>query len=112
MRARLMLPLVLLFTATACGDDPADPDTPLTEVAVADDLFSPSAATVALGGTVRWTWEGSHQHNVTWVGTTPASATQASGTYERTFTTPGPYQYYCTIHGTPGSGMRGTVTVQ
>jgi plastocyanin len=32
--------------------------------------------------------------------------------YSQTFTTPGTYVFYCVVHGTPSSGMRGTITVQ
>lgn len=51
---------------------------------------------------------------MTWVVTTGTgnSATQASGTYTRDFSTTGSYDYYCSVHGTATSGMRGTVAVQ
>jgi plastocyanin len=85
-----------------------------TVVNVNDDSFSPAAQNVAVGATVEWDWMASHGHNVTWVTNsgTGNSATQASGTYSRTFSAPGTYDYYCTIHGTPTSGMHGTVVVQ
>jgi plastocyanin len=31
--------------------------------------------------------------------------------HELTFTTPGEYPYYCAVHGSPNSGMRGTIIV-
>lgn len=85
--------------------------------------YSPSATTVAPGTTVTWTWNscGSDgyggqicvDHNVTWDdGTAPASATQSSGSYTRSFATAGTYAYHCTIHGSAGAGMHGTITVQ
>jgi plastocyanin len=40
---------------------------------------------------------------------TPADAPH---TYQFKFDTPGTYQYYCAVHGSPGAGMSGTVTVQ
>lgn len=33
-------------------------------------------------------------------------------TYELTFDTAGTYDYYCAIHGSPGGGMAGTITVR
>lgn len=86
-------------------------------------VFDPSATTVPVGTAVTWTWnscsndpyygETCVKHNVTWDdGSAPASPSQSSGTYSRTFATAGTYAYHCTIHGTTSSGMRGTVTVQ
>ena len=60
---------------------------------------------------VTWTWSpGDVNHNVTFQDG-PASATQSSGTYQRTFTTAGTYPYYCSIHKT-SYGMVGTIVVQ
>jgi adhesin/invasin len=82
-------------------------------VSVEDNLFDPDAVDVSVGGTVTWTWNGAVGHNVTWVsGGFSNSSTQTSGTHDVTFNSAGTYQYYCTIHGTPTTGMRGTVTAQ
>ena len=77
-------------------------------ISVRDNSFSPAATTVAPGTMVTWTWTGANSHNVTF-DDGPASATQQTGTYQRTFSTAGTYKYHCTIHGT---AMSGTVTVQ
>jgi len=83
-------------------------------VSVRDDFFSPTPATIAAGSRVVWNWVDSHLHNVTWVND-PASnsdsPTQQSGVHEVAFLNAGVYDYYCTIHGTPTSGMRGSVVV-
>lgn len=82
-------------------------------VSVEDNLFNPDAVNVSVGGKVTWTWNGAVDHNVTWVsGGFTNSATQTAGTHEVTFGSTGTYQYYCTIHGSPSAGMRGSVTVQ
>jgi len=93
------------FTATAL---------PLTAgVSVQDNSFNPFNATVLAGGTVTWTWTGGNPHDVTWVsGGFTNSATQTSGAHNVTFASAGTFTYYCTIHGTPTTGMRGTVTAQ
>ena len=85
-----------------------------TIVNVNDNAFSPAAQTVAVGATVEWQWKGSGSHNVTWVTNSGAgnSATQSSGTYSRTFDAAGTYDYYCTNHGTPTTGMHATIVVQ
>ena len=105
------LALAAAVSVTGCGDSATGPGG--STINVSDNSFSPSGTTVAAGTTVTWDWKGSSSHNVTWVAGSPAaSPTQSSGSYQRTFDTPGTYQYYCTIHGTPTSGMHGTVTVQ
>lgn len=92
------------------GDDPAQTNA----VSVGDPFFSPALISVARGEVVVWTWNGNQVHNVTWVsGDFPNSPTQSDGSHEVTMpSTPVQLGYYCTIHGTPGSGMRGTVSVQ
>lgn len=81
-------------------------------MSVEDNRFTPSSAAVEVGETVRWSWDGNEGHNVTFVdpgmGT---SDTQSDGTFSQTFGAEGAYQYYCSIHGSPSSGMRGSVTV-
>jgi plastocyanin len=39
------------------------------------------------------------------------SGDKSSGTHPVTLTA-GTYQYHCTLHGLPGSGMHGTIVVQ
>jgi plastocyanin len=86
-----------------------NPNPPSTSnaITVRDNSFSPSATTVAVGTTVTWTWAGADIHNVTFPGG-PASPEQSSGTYQRTFSTAGVFNYSCTRH----TGMNGSVTVQ
>jgi plastocyanin len=99
--------LTVTFTATATAAAGT------TAVDVLDNFFAPTTAQVGPGGSVRWTWGGNNQHNVTWVsGGFSNSDTQASGTHEVQFPSAGTFDYYCTIHGSPTSGMRGTIAVQ
>jgi plastocyanin len=95
------------FNATAAAV------TGTASVTVADDSFTPSNAQVLAGGVVTWTWAaGAATHNITWVsGGFADSGDRASGTFQLTFGAPGTFNYYCSIHGTPTTGMRGTVTV-
>lgn len=102
----------VIFTATTTGTAPG-----ANVVTVENNVFSPSTITVRANTTVRWDWApGSLQHNITPIqpATIPSDPTTsvAPHSYQVTFTTPGSYNYYCTIHGTPTSGMRGTVIVQ
>ncbi|NIR37838.1 MAG: hypothetical protein GWN07_18365, partial [Actinobacteria bacterium] len=52
--------LKVTFTATATAAAGT------TDVDVLDNFFAPTTAQVGPGGTVRWTWGGNNQHNVTW----------------------------------------------
>ena len=94
-------------TFTATGELTTPPPT-TASVNVGDFFFDPTATTIALGGQVTWTWSGSAQHNVTFASGSN-SATQAAGTFSRTFATAGTFAYQCTLH--PGS-MQGKITVE
>ncbi|HET9707034.1 MAG TPA: hypothetical protein VFP39_01890 [Gemmatimonadales bacterium] len=86
-----------------------------TSIAVKNDFFSPTPDTVS-AGTVTFTWATpSVGHSVIWdsgPGTLPTNtAVMTSGTYSPTLVQ-GTYQYHCSIHGSPGAGMHGTIVVQ
>ncbi len=73
---------------------------------------NPAVGTIAVGGSVTWTWTGSLPHSVRSIGSTSFASSNvktASGTYAVQFTTPGTYQYDCAIHG---MAMTGTILVQ
>jgi plastocyanin len=77
-------------------------------VAVGDNIFTPSNIVVAVGTTVTWTWSPNvAAHNVTF-GDGSKSSDLTSGTFTRTFSTAGTFNYTCTLH----SGMNGSVKVQ
>ncbi len=74
--------------------------------------FSPSSVTVDPGQPVCWTWTGT-EHTVKGDdGSFTSGPPTANGTFQRTFNAPGNYGYHCQVHGTPTSGMRGTVVVR
>ena len=75
-------------------------------VNVADNVFSPANIVVASGTTVTWSFTGAATHNVTF-GDGNNSGDKASGTFSRTFSTAGTFNYSCTLH----SGMSGSVKV-
>ena len=76
--------------------------------------FSPPNITVAPGDTVVWTFLSTHTTtsdsqtgSETW-----DSAVRFSGTFSHTFTVPGTYPYYCSLHSFPGGTfMNGSVQV-
>ena len=85
-----------------------DSPTATNQVAVGDNIFTPANILVAVGATVTWTW-GSNvsTHNVSFTDGSK-SPDQASGTFTRTFSTAGTFNYSCTLH----SAMNGSVKVQ
>ena len=81
------------------------------DVQVQDGSFAPVADTVAANSTVTWTWAAG-PHNVTFQDGR-ASDNQSTGTYQRTFSTPGTYLYRGTLHSTSvTSGMTRTTVVR
>jgi plastocyanin len=89
---------------------------PVTTVQVQNNFFQPTPDTVAVGTFVRFAWAGGVGHNVTWDnGPIPLptdSPTQTSGTFTVRLTQLGTYNYHCSIHGSPGAGMHGTLVTQ
>lgn len=76
--------------------------------------FSPATVTVDAGQPVCWTWSrASVTHNVKADdGSFTSGPPDDAGDFQRTFDTPGTYTYHCQVHGSPTSGMRGTVVVR
>ena len=83
-------------------------------ITVGNDFFNPTPDNVSAGAvTFRWATP-SNGHTLTWdsgPGTLPANTgTITSGTQVVTLQA-GTYQYHCSIHGGPGTGMHGTIIV-
>ena len=115
MKRVLLGSITLILTMAACGDDePAGPGGGAGDVAVRNDFFSPGDFNTSVGTAVTWAWNsGGVLHNVTFEDGTGNSATQGSGTHQRTFGAAGTFRYRCTIHSTNfTSGMVGSVVVQ
>lgn len=98
----------VIFTDTAAA---------AINIAVNNNVFSPLTDTTTTGAFANFTWAGGNSHNITWdgapVGATPAnSPTQSSGSFTARLTGTGTYTYHCSIHGSPGAGMHGTIVTQ
>ncbi len=110
MYGRSLLACLGLLTALGCGGSPTGPSGSGNTVTVGNNFFSPVDRSVAAGTTVTWSWaNGAVSHNVTFDDGGPNSPTQSSGSFQRTFASPGTYPYHCTIHG--AAVMHGTVAV-
>ena len=85
-------------------------------VSVRDNSFNPRHVTNNVNDRVVWTWTGVALHDTTGPGTPPlwSSPLQSSGTYAHVFTTPGRFNYFCTVHSQPQPTlpMVGSVLVQ
>jgi len=133
MRTRNICIALALISAGACGGGGGSTEpnnqpsgntpTPSGGISVMNNSFSPSTKTVTVSTAVRWAWnsctgggdpygggggEVCVEHGVNFDDGI-SSPTQGQGTYTRTFTAPGTYNYHCAVHGT---AMAGVVTVQ
>ena len=124
-RARTAAAVLLLVVigGMACGgsydsNGPSGP--PLTStVIVSFTSFQPLVDTVKVGGTITWDWStGSTAHNILSVGNSFTSYGDSLGTtyddpagYQFVFATAGSYNYFCSVHGTATTGMKGRIDV-
>ena len=77
----------------------------------ADNKFSPASATISVGDTVNFVWDGGFHDVVFSDGKSSGTPTADAGTtYARTFSAAGTFPYICTVH--ESLGMKGTITVQ
>lgn len=74
-------------------------------------MFTPQFVTISVGDTVNFT-NGGGFHNVRADDNSFGVAISGSWTISHTYTTAGTFGFHCEAHGSPGSGMFGTVTVQ
>lgn len=81
-----------------------------SQVEIRNFAFAPNTMTVAVGTRVVWTNRDEEPHVITSAGRQFASspALDTSDTYAVTFSKPGTYAYYCSIHPV----MVGTIIVQ
>jgi plastocyanin len=101
------------------GPGNGDPDPPAgcegvqAKITINGTSFSPSTVTIDAGQPVCWSWTQSVQHNVKADdGSFTSGSPATNGNFQRTFSTPGTYGFYCQVHGSLTGGMRGTVVVR
>jgi plastocyanin len=70
--------------------------------------FSPQKLTVKAGTTVTWTNDDDIPHTVTSTGHFRSKALDTEDKFSFTFTTPGSYEYFCSLH----PHMTGTIVVE
>ena len=72
------------------------------------NTYDPSTVTIAVGGTVTWSWQGGF-HDVIGTNFALKADVQSAGTASFTFPAAGSYRFGCSIH--PDT-MQGTVIVR
>ena len=84
-------------------------DKPATAVKIDNFVFSPNSVTVPTGTTIRWTNQDDIPHNVVSDDKSfKSKALDTDETFAYTFTKPGTYNYFCSIH----PKMTGKIVVQ
>jgi plastocyanin len=108
-------PVSFTATANAPGGSPPPGALEIRLLSSGGNRFEPANVTITAGTTVTWTWV-SGFHDVTATGNPgfPGSGAPVSPpkSFSQTFTTPGTYLYFCSVHGSPAGGMRGTIEVR
>jgi plastocyanin len=91
---------------------PALPSGMTNVVAIKDFAFSPSTLTIKAGDTVSWVNQGSAPHTVVSDSGSPvkfqSAELQTGASYSFTFSKPGTYPYYCSVH----PSMTATIVVE
>jgi plastocyanin len=108
-----LIPMLFLgfIMLSACGGSSSSTSGP--SVSAIDNTFSPKVLHIKAGETVTWVNNGQTSHTVTADDNSYDSGLFNPGAqYSHTYTKPGSYSYYCTLHGGPGgSGMAGVIIV-
>ena len=124
MQRVLVAALGAVLVGSACSSNSYGPGSGsntqpgANQVFMQSSAFNPVTRTVAVGTLVTWVNKDGFAHTATSSSAPAGAATFSSGNvagggqFQVTFATAGTYQYYCTIHGSPGAGMHGTVVVQ
>ncbi len=94
-----------------CGGTDSAGALDTASVLIFDNGYSPTAVTVAPGGTVTWVWTGNNAHGVTFDDATITPSTiQSVGSYTVRFPRAGIFSFFCTVHGRTVES--GSVTVK
>lgn len=114
-------PLTFNATAIVIGPPPNSANVTVRNdnfLSVGNSTANPAVDTIAVGGTVTWTWAAlaTNLHDVQSSGSPSFTSSQLTAqpfTYGPiTFPTAGTYIYHCTQHGSPTIGMRGRIVVR
>jgi len=90
---------LVAFASARAGDQPADRMQAPPEVTIDNFSFAPANLTVPAGTTVTWTNRDDVPHTVASEdGTFRSHALDTDEKFSYTFTKPGTYSYFCSVH--------------
>jgi plastocyanin len=95
---RMVLAAFALGAGLACVVAPLAAQTKSTEVTIDNFVFSPQKLTIKAGTTVTWTNRDDIPHVVAAPGKFKSKVMDTDESYSFTFTTPGEYSYFCSLH--------------
>jgi len=105
----VMIAMLLAGSSSVKASGSNNPPAAPAEVKIDNFSFAPQTLTVAAGTTVTWTNRDDIPHTaVSTDGVFKSKVMDTDEKFSYTFTKPGTYPYYCTIH----PKMTGTVVVQ
>ncbi len=99
------------YAAVGASKAPTAPSVLPNTVVIDNFTFTPQTLTVTAGTTVTWINRDDVPHTVASAGDPKilkSGVLDTDGTFQFTFTAPGRYSYFCTVH----PHMKGTVVVQ
>ena len=110
MRPRLSYRLLVIAAMVAIQAPALAAGTTDTRVEIHNFMFAPASLTVHPGTRVVWANKDEEPHTITSAGSllTSSAALDTDDTYAVTFSKPGTYAYYCSIHPM----MVGTIVVK
>ena len=74
-------------------------------VSIGDNFYTPASVSIAVGDTITWTNNGQAQHSATADdGSFDTGVFGPGGSRSHTFSKPGTFSYFCTVHGQAQSG--------
>jgi len=103
-------PLHFTATATAPGGDPGEVRINLLNSG--GNRFEPANVTIPVGTKVTWTWVAGFHDVSSGDFTGSGEPVSPPRSHSFTFESPGTYIYFCSVHGSPTGGMRGTIVVR
>jgi plastocyanin len=107
--ASVVIAIVLLVAGSPSVTANDQPSAAAPEVKIDNFVFGPQTITVPVGSTVTWTNKDDIPHtSVSTEGVFKSKVLDTDEKFSYTFTKPGTYPYYCTIH----PKMTGKVVVQ
>jgi amicyanin len=101
--ARLALAATIIAALTVAPAQAAD-----TAVKISNFTFNPPQITVKAGTTVTWTNEDDIPHTIVSPPSVRSKPLDSEDKFSSTFTTPGTYKYFCSLH----PHMTGSIVVE